>query len=287
MQSHELNAGDYTLRFSPALGGSILELQWAGTDILRAGRGASIFDVGCFALVPFSNRIAHGTFACGERRVTIAPNFPGSDHPHPLHGFGWLSPWEVVSIGPASACLHHAYPGGEWPWPYHAVQTFDLDPDGVTMTLALTNLGDQDMPAGLGFHPYFPRDADTRLVAMHTGEWQNDSACLPRHLIHHDTPIDWWHGRPVGTRIVDTAYAGRAGDLAIQWPQRGLALRLSPTAELAFTVVYVPAGEDYFCVEPVSHMTDAVNRREAQSGLRMLAPGASLQVGLRLAASRL
>jgi aldose 1-epimerase len=44
-------------------------------------------------------------------------------------------------------------------------------------------------------------------------------------------------------------------------------------------IVYTPAGDDFFCVEPVSHMTDAINRMGsvAEHGLRILMPGEELR----------
>ena len=53
---------------------------------------------------------------------------------------------------------------------------------------------------------------------------------------------------------------------------------MSPSDTLGFTVVYVPAGAEHFCVESVSHMTDAVNRSEpaAVTGLRWLAANETL-----------
>ncbi|CCD01316.1 protein of unknown function (plasmid) [Azospirillum baldaniorum] len=44
-----------------------------------------------------------------------------------------------------------------------------------------------------------------------------------------------------------------------------------------------PPGEDYLCVEPVSHMTDAVNHPEQpDTGLRRLEPGEELSGTMRL-----
>ena len=51
-------------------------------------------------------------------------------------------------------------------------------------------------------------------------------------------------------------------------------------------IVYSPPARDYFCVEPVSHMTDAINRMDdGGTGLRVLAPGETLrgEVNFRLA----
>jgi aldose 1-epimerase len=50
-------------------------------------------------------------------------------------------------------------------------------------------------------------------------------------------------------------------------------------------VVYVPPGQDFFCVEPVSHVNDGFNlldRGVAQTGVRILEPGERLAGVVRL-----
>lgn len=280
----ELAAGDYRLVLEPERGGSIARFDWHGEPLLRPTCGASILDTACFPLVPFSNRIAHGCFENGGRRVTLAPNMPGGGHPHPLHGFGWLAAWRVEAANSTQAVLEHRYPeGSEWPWPYLARQSFQLTTEGLTMALDLTNLADNPMPAGLGFHPYFPRTDQTRYHGCHRGEWTNSPDCLPLSLSEHAETIDWWRGKPVGTRVVDTVYTGREGELIIDWPERGLSLTITPSANLPHTVVYTPTGADFFCVEPVSHITDAVNRPEG--GMIPLAPGQCLSASISLSAA--
>ena len=66
------------------------------------------------------------------------------------------------------------------------------------------------------------------------------------------------------------------------------------TAELPldFLTVYTPPGRPFFCVEPVSHATDAVNLSAlaADVGMRSLEPGTTLRTaymsGCRSSASR-
>ena len=154
------------------------------------------------------------------------------------------------------------------------------------MALALTNLSDQPMPAGLGFHPFFARTAATRYRGLHRGEWHNSADCLPETLVLRESPHDWWQGSTVGARSVDTVYVQRDGPLSIDWPDRGLKLVMTPSANLAFTALYTPRGEDWFCVEPVSHMTDAVNRDGEGSGLVWLPPGETLSASLSLAVAQ-
>jgi aldose 1-epimerase len=178
----DLAFDEYRLVVAPGMGGSLVRFDWRGLPILRPSPGTNILDVACFPIVPFSNRIANGRFDWQGRRVGIAPNFPGSNHPHPLHGFGWLSSWHVSDSSRTTAVLEHVYPGGEWPWPYRAELVYALDERGLRASLSLTNLADTAMPAGVGFHPYFPRDTGTIYRGLHCGEWRNDGDCLPLSL---------------------------------------------------------------------------------------------------------
>ena len=279
----ELSAGDYAVAVDAERGGSVARLDWRGQAVFRASRPGSILETGCFALVPFCNRIADGRFAVGQDRHRLDPNLPGSDHPHPLHGFGWLQPWSVQSASAHAATIRHGHAAGQWPFAYEAVQEFRVEPDGVTMALSATNLSQAAMPCGLGFHPYFPREADAGYHALHRGEWQTSDQGLPMTLNEADQPIDWWHGAPVGTRTVDTNYTGRAGPIRLTWPGRALTVELAPSDNLPFTTVYTPQGADFFCVEPVSHATDAINR--APDSLTWLPPGQTMTVSVTLRAA--
>lgn len=277
-----LQAGPWALVVDPATGGQLVSMRWQDVPILRPAVGAGVLDGGGFAMVPFSNRIAGSRFAWGGQVVTLAPNHPAAPAEPVLHGFGWVQPWAIAGQGPDRLALRLELPAGAWPWPMRAEQGITLTDAEAIWWLALTNLGDTPMPAGLGFHPFFPRDAGTRLIARHRGEWQTDEACLPTRLHSRPAAIDWWDGQPVGTRLVDTVYTGREGPLLIHWPERGLSLALRPSDDLPFTTIYVPPGADFFCAEPVSHMTDAFNRPGPDSGMRLLAPGERWQVEMRL-----
>lgn len=278
-----LRAGGYRLEVNPRRGGSIVQFDWLGQPVMRPASGDSILDVSCFPLVPFSNRIANGRFAAQDREVRLTPNFPGASHPHPLHGFGWLAPWKTIGVQETACELEHTYQAGEWPWSYVARQTFSLDNRGLTIGLALENLHFSPMPAGLGFHPYFPRDADTIYEGLHCGEWSNQADCLPLRLDLRSTAIDWWAGQPVASRSVDTVYTGRSGLLKITWPSRGISLKIQPSAELDHTVVFTPEDAGFFCIEPVSHATNAVNLQDA---MRWLAPHEVFTASVRFEASK-
>jgi aldose 1-epimerase len=276
----QLTAGDYALTIAPEIGGSLQSFTWRGEPLMRTAEGNSVLDAACFPLVPFSNRIANGRFEWEGRTVQLSSNFGGADQPHALHGFGWTSVWEVISQGDCSVELEHRYPGGEWPWTYVARQKVKLTEGGLVLKLSVTNQSENRMPVGLGFHPYFPRNDRTQLSALHTGEWQNDSQHLPASLTEMQEPVDWWQGQTVASRIVDTVYVRRHGPIQMCWPDRNLRLNIECSPELKQTAIYVPKDANWFCVEPISHETNALNRNPL--GMRALAGGEEISLQCRV-----
>lgn len=282
----ELASGDYRLTVAPSRGGSVLAFTWRGQHLLRETAGSSVLDAACFPLVPYSNRIAGGRFNWLGREVRLKPNCPSVDPVNPLHGSGWLADWAVVEAKGNTLLLEHVHPGGEWLWAYRARLFYAVSNSGLTARLDLANLSTQPMPGGLGFHPYFPRDDLTRYRGLHRGEWQGDAQGLPICLRQWQCAVDWWGGKPVGSRTIDTVYSGRDGPLEVSWPNRNLTVHLDCSDELALTSVFVPAGKDWFCIEPVTHATDALNRAGAQGGaMASIDPGATFSAEMRLAAS--
>ncbi|NJM49762.1 MAG: hypothetical protein HC843_01775 [Sphingomonadales bacterium] len=127
------------------------------------------------------------------------------------------------------------------------------------------------MPYGLGLHPYFPRDG-ARLSMAVAGRWENGADRLPCGYESYDRQPDWFDGS-----FIDHCYARAGGDIIITAPDWQLTIRSEKLNRFAH--VYVPRGEDYFCVEPVSHIPDAVNSGlpNDQSGQAWLQPGGQVE----------
>ena len=278
-----MKAGAAEAVLAPAVGGSLAALRFAGADILRpaAANNVDPLQMASFPLVPYTNRIAHGRFRVGGRDVRLPLNF--GDHPHSIHGLGWTSAWHVEALTQNSAHLTHHHGGQDgWPWAYEAQQHFTLSDNAIEMRLMLRNISDAPMPAGLGFHPYFQADEGTSLQFQADRLWLATSDMLPVQEIAADALGDWSAGAPVrGDRLIDNVYGGWNGSAAVQ---RGDGTRMLLSAVGAdWFHVYRPPFSSVFCLEPVTHMPDAVNR---PGGMESVEPGAEKTLSLRIAVSQ-
>jgi aldose 1-epimerase len=233
--------------------------------------------------VPFSNRIRAGRFTFGGRAVTLPRN--RAREPHTIHGHGWQAPWRVVDAGPSEAHLEYRHVPSHWPWAYRATQRFTLTPASLTVALALTNESDAPMPAGLGWHPYFPRAAGTRLTAEVGAVWVTDRETMPTALAPPAAGADPSRGIAVDTTRLDNCFVGWSRRAIVEWPERGARLLMTAEPPLDYLVVFTPPGRRFFCAEPVSHVTDAFNLAETghpDTGRHLLAPGATFSSTITL-----
>lgn len=278
-----MRAGALEAALSPAVGGSLLRLALDGVDLLRrAPEGAGDpLAMASFPLVPYANRIADGRFAFDGQDYQLPRNF--GDHPHSIHGFGWQATWTEKATAPASARLVHEHGGDAgWPWPYRAEQQVALTPSQLSMSLSMTNVGDGPMPAGLGFHPYFLADGATTLRFDARSLWLSTTDMLPARQVPADALGDWSRPAPVhGNSLIDNVYGGWTGIATVE---RGDGVRLTLSATGAdWLHVYRPPDSADFCLEPVSHMPDAINR----GGMATLAPGDTAHLAMTIAIDKI
>lgn len=276
-----LERGGWRLSLRPDLGGSIARLTVDGRDVLRptADGETDILQVACFPLVPYANRIADGRFSFDGRAVTL-PALPQFT-PHALHGDGWLSAWKVEAQGATSARMAYRHDAGDWPWAYEAIQTFALTDAGLRVDLSVRNLSDAPMPAGLGLHPYFPVGPDTRLTLTATSVWRAEGSLIPTAQVGTADVLDWSQGRSVADApFVDHCYAGWDGSARIEVEGRATTVRASSNAGWAH--VYAP-GEDFCCVEPVTHRPNALHAPAGEaSGLAVLQSGEGMAMWMEI-----
>jgi aldose 1-epimerase len=260
----QLRVGALEVDLAPEVGGAI-----ARFDLVRGGvrepllrpAPAGFDDVlraGCFPLVPFANRIRGGAFVCDGRRVKLTANMAGD--PNPLHGQGWRNPWTVEAASDRAARLVFEHQPGEWPWSYRACQSLVLDEHGLSVELTCRNLSTPPMPCGLGLHPYYPCNAETRLDTTVAAAWTIDAQVLP---VEHVPAAGRYslRDRAICGQGLDNGFDGWSGGAHIRWPDRRLGLQMTSSDAARFQV-YSPRGGGVFVAEPVQNANAALNEPE-------------------------
>jgi hypothetical protein len=140
--------------------------------------------------------------------------------------------------------------------------------------MSIRNEAAEPAPAGLGWHPYFPKRTRSRLHAEVSARWESDSATqLPTRRVPQ-SGIDG----DVAHLDFDHCFEGWQGMARLR--DEKLGLRLS--SSLPYLVVFTPQQRDYWCVEPVSHVSNAVHMSDpAAHGLRTLMPGETFEAWMR------
>jgi aldose 1-epimerase len=275
-----LAADGLRLALRPDLGGCIAGL-WLGEDpvlrsaapeLLTASRGSA-----CYPLAPYSNRIGYAHFRWHGQDHRTVPNFDAE--PHSVHGVAWQRAWRVLGCEASQAELEYVHAAdAHWPFAFTLRQRFVLSPGALELHLSLRNDATLHAPAGLGWHPYFPRRQRSRLHAEVSHRWDSDAAGLPTRAV----PQPGIDG-DVAHMAFDHCFAGWRG--AARLRDEKLSLRLS--SSLPYLVVFTPQTRPYWCVEPVSHVSNALHMSDpAAHGLRTLAPGGSMDAWMRLEVDR-
>ncbi len=272
----ELHVGALRLALRPDLGGCIAGFWHRDTPILRSTEPAQLSAsraAGCYPLVPYSNRLAYRKFRWRRHDYTTAPNF--DDSPHSLHGVGWRRPWEIVSSSVLDVVLRYRHtPDADWPFAFEATQYFSLTPQAMAVQMVVVNTDDRVQPVGAGWHPYFVKRERSRLHIELASRWESDATQLPtRKLPQPGIDSDVSH------LDFDNCFEGWTGPARIRDEKFSLQLK----STLGYLVVFTPQEKNYFCVEPVSHVSNAIHMADpAAHGLVALEPGERFEAAMQL-----
>lgn len=281
-----LTCGSLEAHIAPRAGGSLARFNAGQQALMRPCADENSTDpltMACYPLLPFIGRIALGHFRFENRDITLPPHPIAA--PHALHGIGWQRPWRVEAASTSEARLalsHDNATDTGWPWSFEARQHVGLDENALTITLTIDNKSARNMPAGLGLHPFF----ESRQTAHLTGDlphiWESTPDGLPTHRAEVNAVRNFTRGRRIAPLTLDHCFSGGGGPLHIHWEDRALGLRLHGR-EAGHTVIYTPQAHDFFCVEPVSHVPNAVNRQDPAeiTGLHILRPGETMRLSCR------
>ena len=293
-----LSSSRFTAGICPHLGGSLVYFSLADATAVdfvrpttaRALAERNVRQTSGYPLVPYSNRIGDGRFRIDDVNYRLDVN---STTPlHPIHGVGWVRPWNVRNIksirtaqgtliSRVTLALTHIASGESdkaWPWSFEAIQNYDLDDERLRWGISVTNRDICPMPAGIGMHPFFAKSPRMEVEFAARSAWRNDARVLP--LGRTPVPAEWNFAqlRTIADLDVNNCFEGWSGHARIVWPDRGWGLAIAADKVFGHLVVFTSPGLDSIALEPTSHVNNALNLcdRYTDAGMQVLAPGETL-----------
>lgn len=285
-----LTHGPFELVAAPGFGARIVSFRKSGRDILRPTpesiiRKPKVYEFAGFPLMPYSGPLFGPGFT-----------FAGVDHvlsrtvreePSATHGDAWIAPFTIAkqTASMVSLAFEHVPEAGTFPFRYTCLVCFELSDAGLAITLRLTSRDHRRMPAGIGFHPYFPKPKGTRLTFDAVGVWPADA---PEAVTQGCGPLieglSFRDGPDVSEMVVDRLYEGWDGKAALDYAD-GHSTIVTADGALDKMQIYSAWHYPYVCVEPVSNANDGFNRMAhgvPSHGVRILEPGRSIEGTIRI-----
>lgn len=279
----------------PERGASLARAAWRHPDgdwreIMERPSEADIDDaagslskLSSFIMLPFANRIDGARFRYDGAVHDLAMNRPEQNCA--IHGLSRGSSWRLVESGPTHAVVEDDYVGAG-PWRYLARQEVSLVGAVAHIDLSVENRGAQPLPFGFGLHPWFERRPSSTLQFSATTTFTPDERTFPTEAIDAAPPLSF--AEPVALESViglDQHYAGWEGRAILRQPDFGYGVELRGEGAYGNLHIFSSPDRPSFCVEPVTHVTDVLNRRQfaAYGDMARLEPGETLSARMTLA----
>jgi aldose 1-epimerase len=238
----ELAAGPCRVLLDLEAGGRLASWRVSGLELLEPRNdGNHPFGWGSYPMVPWAGRLRRGRFSFDGTDYELPLNFFDQ---HAIHGTAYDATWLHLSGGTDWAMLGLRL--GD-PWPFGGTVTHLLHLTASTLTQTLTvAAGDRDLPASLGWHPWFRRRLERGRQLQLDADVSN-----ARMLVRDDDYIPTGRLVDVPPRPWDDCFVG-VGPIRLTWPG---ALHVDVEHDCSHVVMYDPPHA--ICVEPQSGPPDA------------------------------
>jgi galactose mutarotase-like enzyme len=253
--------------------------------------GTRPFREGSALLVPFVNRIRGTLSADGKtietvingRTFHLPANFSGSlptAELHAIHGYVFTEPFEDVQVEDHAA---------------------SLDARGIELEITATNVGQEILPMGISWHPYFDlpsgdrRQARVHIPAASYAEADNYDNVFPTGKVYPVLGTRFDLSAPEGAALGDYFYDDNFLDLQrdasghlvveITDPLANYGVRIvSPDKEISAVQMYAPTGKNFVVIEQQFNLANPYGKEwnGRDTGMVNLEPGESVSYHQRI-----
>ncbi len=181
---------------------------FGSTEWSHGGRGQ--------VLAPWPNRLSGGRYSFQGVEAQAPLNEP--ERGNAIHGLVRWMPWRMVGRAQNRVSLAcELRPSPAYPFALRLTVEYRLGRDGLTVATEAENLGDADLPFGLGFHPYLtvgtPTVDQVRLTVPAERRLITDDRGIPTgSAAVAGTEFDFTQGRLVGVTRLDTGFTALRRD---------------------------------------------------------------------------
>ena len=278
--------------------------------------GNKSFTAGGAILLPYANRITGKLDSNGKlirttvlfKEIDLPANWHGKNPGAPkyaMHGLILDAKFTDVKhdASSVSGTFHAGNFGGYWIGSTDITTSVELDKNVFTLTVRATNIGQENVPIGIGWHPYFALPSGDRtqarlhLPAKSRGIVNNYDDVLPTggKVPLTNTPYDFSApmGAALGKLFMDDTFidldkdASGATVSTIADPAANYGIRITASVpEIHAIQVYAPVDKQFVVLEPQFNYAEPFSKiwGGAETGMEILRPGqtAMYQVKLEL-----
>lgn len=261
----------------PARGGNLLDIRFREVSVLDAYQTPIELDINKWAksvlLYPFPNRMKDGKYNWNSQSYQFPINDTSTDNA--LHGLGMNQSMNIKRVrtekDSGSLCCQYIDQGTHeyYPFPFTLCAIFTISEAGFEVDLQVTNNGNEAIPFGFGWHPYFSlseKIENTRLTLPEVEMIGIDQRMIPTGKRY--TYDEFANGKQIQSTVLDNCFAVQpAGDGLFRLRLEGEKGTLDYWQEAGenqykYLQLFTPPMRESIAIEPMTCNVDGFNNGE-------------------------
>lgn len=213
-------------------------------------------------LFPFPNRLKEGHYRFKNREYRFPVNFPM--HQCAIHGMLYNAAFKVLELRSNSVKLEYVHPGNDaFPFEFKFIASYILEARGLELQFSVHNMGKEEFPFGIGWHPYF-KISEKGKNTLHT--ITKKVFLTDENLIPTKSEAKTMTNFNLNSLQLDDAFELASDLVTLETANYTLSMTLPKKSYLQ---IFTPEDLAMVAIEPMSCIADAFNNK---IGLKLLQP---------------